>query len=629
MADNISLKTWTGEINTPLHDAIVRDTLTQTSGVYKGCTVTYTSGNILHMAAGYGMIKGRLFEIYDNDIAVELPAAGTYVGRIYVRIDLSNTDEPIQLVAFTGNNLPDLTQDDNINFNNGIWEMELCTFSATPTAISDIVFTAPTVSGRFDTIETEIAQVNADLTELKKHAGGSTFTIEATETSLNGKTVTITKDGVTVASGTMTNNQCILSVTEIGRLTITCGSYSVSRTVKYYSNYTIKMGVIHYGFKIEKANSNPSTRVIYIEDNEDFESAYMNYSQDKFEYGDWEDAFFMPRPCMLKSNGKVDYFLDPNNYALKEDGSSSDIANTSYNGNAMMQFPKIWQYIYEDDDYIYVHIANKQVNSNYTDYSNIDCNGKQIDYFYTPIYNGSNISSKLRSLSGQTVLTSQSGTTEITYATANNINSATEWYIEQWCDRSLLMNLCYLIGKSTDLQSTFGNGCSTSAKGTTGTMNTKGLFWGDTNTNVGVKVFGMEHLWANYWRRTAGLMSSGTTIYAKSTWSTADGTTVTGYQTTAVTGMTAVGVISGGSSGGYISQATGTKHGIIPISTASGSSSTYYCDGLWWGANPGYAFVGGDYYSSARGGAAVYLNDAVSFGNGNVGACLSCKPLAA
>lgn len=46
----------------------------------------------------------------------------------------------------------------------------------------------------------------------------------------------------------------------------------------------------------------------------------------------------MPRPCMLKSDGTVDYYLDPDDYTKKEDGETpSDIANVNYNGNAMME----------------------------------------------------------------------------------------------------------------------------------------------------------------------------------------------------------------------------------------------------------------------------------------------------
>ena len=147
MADNILLKTWTGELNAPLHDAIVRDTLTQMSGIYKGCGVSYSSGNVLHLEAGYGMIKGRLFEIYDTDLQVSLPSSGVRNGRVYVHMDLGNADEPIKIMTATAATLPDLECDENCNFDNGIYEIELCTFKATTVAITNINNTATDITG--------------------------------------------------------------------------------------------------------------------------------------------------------------------------------------------------------------------------------------------------------------------------------------------------------------------------------------------------------------------------------------------------------------------------------------------------------------------------------------------------
>ena len=36
-----------------------------------------------------------------------------------------------------------------------------------------------------------------------------------------------------------------------------------------------------------------------------------------FDYGDWNEPFFIPKPCMLKSDGTVDYYLDENDYSKK------------------------------------------------------------------------------------------------------------------------------------------------------------------------------------------------------------------------------------------------------------------------------------------------------------------------
>ena len=48
-------------------------------------------------------------------------------------------------------------------------------------------------------------------------------------------------------------------------------------------------------------------------------------------------------PCMLKLDGTVDYYLDRDNQSLRTDGvTASDISNSSYDGNAMVEFRKLW-----------------------------------------------------------------------------------------------------------------------------------------------------------------------------------------------------------------------------------------------------------------------------------------------
>ena len=147
MATNITLKTWEGELNTDLHDALIRDTLVQMNGIFKGCGISYTSGNTIHISAGYGMIKGRLFEVYDHDLSVALPSSGTYKGRVYVHMDLGNADEPVTLAVITATTLPALETDEDVNFDQGVYEMELHTFDVTALDIENIETTVPNIDG--------------------------------------------------------------------------------------------------------------------------------------------------------------------------------------------------------------------------------------------------------------------------------------------------------------------------------------------------------------------------------------------------------------------------------------------------------------------------------------------------
>ena len=59
-------------------------------------------------------------------------------------------------------------------------------------------------------------------------------------------------------------------------------------------------------FRIDTSNSNPTTAVTYMGNNADYTPATMNFSTGTLDYGSWENAFFQPRPVMLKYDGTVD-----------------------------------------------------------------------------------------------------------------------------------------------------------------------------------------------------------------------------------------------------------------------------------------------------------------------------------
>ena len=396
-----------------------------------------------------------------------------------------------------------------------------------------------------------------------------------------------------------------------------------------------------YGFKLDQNESDPNSMITYLSDcdNKYYKSAKMNYTTDTFDYGDWGDAWFIKnlKPCMLKYDGTVDYELNPNDYTKKLDGTDSDIANDSYGGNAMVGIPKVyWKIVDNGDNTANIYICDKQVDSDFHCWSHINNNGNEIDYCYMPIYNGSNVNSVLRSISGKAPIANQTATTEIAYAKANNTGSNIIWYTELFNDRMLINLLLLLIGKSTNTQTVFGTGnnnsyVSTSNTGikNTGTMNTKGLFWGNQDNKSGVKVFGIEHWYGNIWRRIGGWINDRGTQKIKMTYGQSDGSTTDGYNETGSGYISIGGATPSGTSGGYISKMLITDNGLIPT-IASGSATTYYCDGLWFdNSQVDYAFVGGRSNSASLVGALYSsLDSASSYARWNVGAALSCKPLA-
>ena len=407
-----------------------------------------------------------------------------------------------------------------------------------------------------------------------------------------------------------------------------------------------------YGFHIDGSESSPSGNISYAVqyngknvENYGYTPASMNFSTGVINPGSWNltDDFFIPRSCMLKNDGTVDYYLSESDETKKADGvTASDVANTSYAGNAMMEWGRdgkqIWIKIVpdtDDDTSATIYVSDKQVDEDFHAYSFYDCDGNLIPHCYTAKYNGVNVSSKLRSISGQSILNNAAGATEITYATANNTKSGkTEWYIEQFCDRLMVNILLMMIGKSTNMQTKFGNGhytggSSASSLLRTGTMNGRGQFYGTNGTGAGVKVFGMENWWGNQWRRTAGLLNMSGTQKYKLTWSTVDGSSQVGYDATGAGYLVANSATPAGTSGGYINKMKFMSKAFV-ATQSSGSDSTYYCDGQWFNnGQANYALFGGHCYTGLPVGAfSCVLNVALSFAGWNVGAPLSCKPLA-
>ena len=159
-------------------------------------------------------------------------------------------------------------------------------------------------------------------------------------------------------------------------------------------------------------------------------------------------------------------------------------------------------------------------------------------------------------------------------------------------------------------------------------MNARGLFWGTNGTGSGVKVFGMENWWGNQWRRYAGHINASGTQKVKLTYGTEDGSTATAYNTTG-DGYISVGATPGGTNGGYITNMNFSRDGMLP-QTATGSNTTYFCDGLWFNnGQTDYAYRGGDCnYGWPVGALCCSLDGAPSVAGWSIGAAPSCKPLA-
>lgn len=164
----IKLKQFTGSLVTPKDDAVLYQALsTLQAGIVHGVTITIQNLNYVHITSGYGVICGRMFSIDEADVAVELPDADGK-GQIYLHMDLSDATTPIQLISeavVSSGSLTELTTNEDCNFDNGVYDLLLATYTCTSTAIQTLASVAPrfaVAGGILDSIEEIVAntQVN-------------------------------------------------------------------------------------------------------------------------------------------------------------------------------------------------------------------------------------------------------------------------------------------------------------------------------------------------------------------------------------------------------------------------------------------------------------------------------------
>ena len=191
----------------------------------------------------------------------------------------------------------------------------------------------------------------------------------------------------------------------------------ITQTLEIISeNYTPS---VTYGVKIDLANSNPETSVTYTDDSIGFDSSYMDFANDVFVYGSWQDKFpfNQVKPCILK-DGVVSVYLNPNNYAEDIDGNPVDITSTC-DGNVMIEIPKVYYRLHNDGNYQYVQISDKAQEG-------FCClahtyKGVEKDKIYIGAYDAYNSDSIARSVSGVTSTGGKNLSTWRNYCQANGL----------------------------------------------------------------------------------------------------------------------------------------------------------------------------------------------------------------
>lgn len=164
MANEISLVTASGRTVTPKDDGIIYEVFSPGNGIIYGGAVTIKDSSTLHITAGHGIVCGRKFTIDDSDIPVALSGSGSLLGRLYIHLDLADAADPITLLVETGASLTPVVQNNDVNINNGVYEINIATFDVDTVTISNLATIAPIVKSITDLLTGTITAGNTSLT---------------------------------------------------------------------------------------------------------------------------------------------------------------------------------------------------------------------------------------------------------------------------------------------------------------------------------------------------------------------------------------------------------------------------------------------------------------------------------
>ncbi|MCM3488768.1 hypothetical protein M3689_05535 [Alkalihalophilus marmarensis] len=275
-----------------------------------------------------------------------------------------------------------------------------------------------------------------------------------------------------------------------------------------------------YGVRVDKNNSNPETRVTYIGDAVGFTP--MRGNNGNLQWGSWQGTDLLKdiKPCVLQNlgggNAQVNYYLNPNNYAQKEDGTSAIINGND--GDVMIEIPeRYWKFTDEGTTYT-VKVSDKPF----------------------------------------------TGAVKLAHEIEDGYNQVPFY--------TLLLTQCIMLIllKSTDTQSALGRGRVDGATeyASTGGTNNKGMFYGST-LDEQMKFLGIEDYWGNKLCWIDGLFYSTNRDMLIGLGNFND--TGSGYTNHGHSGFAS-------DTGGYVDAIQGgNQTGFIP-KAVTGSGTTYYAD---------------------------------------------------
>ena len=213
-----------------------------------------------------------------------------------------------------------------------------------------------------------------------------------------------------------------------------------------------------YGFIEHMDILAPGQRIEYTGANKDYSPITVNKETGQASYNSWANFPWLlaNKPYMVHSDGTADYRLNENNYARKEDGSASDVANAAYDGGAFAWAMKIYkqEYTVGSDRVVNFSISKRD---GFEPIGFIDPSNRELEGVWIPMFYGTIISDKMKCISGNQPCYNTATAAEKTAIDA--FGSKAKFFGGAIVET--LIDLMILFAKTTDLQAAYGNGnCS-------------------------------------------------------------------------------------------------------------------------------------------------------------------------
>lgn len=361
-----------------------------------------------------------------------------------------------------------------------------------------------------------------------------------------------------------------------GTYTFTNEEFSIELKVDTVQVYTVDFVALTqeprktWTVVIDTTNSDPEKCCTYADDAVGHGSGWDN----------WKDEIYFKdiKPCVLK-DGDVQYYLNPDNYDEREDGSPSNIEGED--GDVMVEFPKLGYYIRYEGNNLLVSITNEEDKPNYCYLAHTYNNEGDCDKLYIGAYCVDedimfNLDD-LRSIANKKIATNF----ELPWS--QTINQYTGVF--SYPSFVMLQCLYLIVFKNLDSKKMLGTGENLNL---TGTMTkTMGLMSHPGATRV--KMFGIEDMWrADYSQVLAGSSLDIDnkkivfTPFTQDIWSN-NVNSHAKYEELIDVNLSSY-LNSRGDKAyylGYINKVTGTNYsGFLPSAYQEGSETSYWCSFL-------------------------------------------------